>query len=226
MRFSAFASVPRVALASLLTACSSQALSVTDGGTLDATAGGDSALIQDGSCGALCDAGRDDAHYVVCPSTPPALGSPCSAIGEECEYGSSWWLGCNLVLRCTASGWQQGPEPDCPFPDAGGSCPATFVEANATDAGPFACPAAECQYPDGYCVCMSHCGGGGQWHLDLVGDWYCAQAVPECPSPRPDLGTSCTQPGAGCIYGEMCGCGLQLACVDGVWQGEETAVCP
>ncbi len=94
------------------------------------------------------------------------------------------------------------------------------------DAGLALCPAPECQYPEGYCVCMTACGGGGQVRAEIAGRWFCGQATPGCPSPRPDLGTACEEAGGGCLYGDQCNCGENLRCTDGVWQGGATPVCP
>jgi hypothetical protein len=185
---------------------------------------------QDGgtSCGFSCDAG-DAAALVACPSSAPALGSACSLPeAEECEYGGSWWLGCNLVLRCTQGAWKAAPaEQQCVQQDAGGSCPATWAEASAVDAGIGMCPAPGCQYPEGYCECLVGCGGGGAIREpQLAGHWYCAPSTPRCPSPRPDLGTSCGDSDASCQYGTACGCGEQLFCTGGVWQGFSLPPCP
>ena len=195
-----------------------------DGANADAGASGD---------GAPCDFCLDAASDVplsLCPSSPPAMGSACSRPdGEECEYGSSWWLGCNSVFVCRGGTWQPSPVGGvCISQDAGGTCPASWAEANAFDAGGGfgPCPAPDCQYPEGYCECLAGCGGGGAPHpMLLMGRWYCSPATPECPSPRPDLGTACSSD-AGCMYGEPCGCGQQLQCLDGVWQGYPLPPCP
>ena len=177
-----------------------------------------------------CDAGDVRVPYSACPSDPPTLGDPCSADGETCEYGPTWWLVCNTVLRCTHGTWQKdpisGPAP-CDELDAGGPCPATWAEANATDAGPGLCPAADCQYPEGYCECLSHCGGGGMIHASIPGSWRCQAATPTCPSPRPLLGTSCDEPDSGfCNYSWPCGCGQSLECRGSVWEGYPSPPCP
>jgi len=213
----------------LSSACSTAPSLAVDGGGAARDRADAGIVGQDGSSQRDfgCEAGPGVA-YVVCPPTPPAFGTACPALGEDCEYGSSWWLGCNLVVRCTASGWAQAPaelQQGCHLRDAGGSCPATWVEASAIDASLATCPAAECQYPEGYCVCMFLCGSVGQWRPEIRGSWYCAPATSECPSPRPDLGTGCTKTAA-CTYGEQCGCGEDLQCVGDVWQGGATSACP
>lgn len=205
--------------------------------SLDGTAGGPDADADgsgDATACSFCLDASSDVHLSLCPSTPPDAGSACSlAEGEQCEYGSSWWLECNLVLRCQGGTWQTngggsgfGP---CAGQDAGGSCPATWAEANAIDAGTGfgPCPAPDCQYPEGYCECLTGCGGGGQPQpMLLMGRWYCAASTAECPSPRPDLGTACSSEGSSCRYGQLCGCGQDLQCSGGVWQGYPIPPCP
>src|SRR5580704_10681702 len=51
-----------------------------------------------------------DASLVPCPTSPPDTGAPCPVIGERCEYGSSWLLGCNPMFECTPGGWQAGAQ--------------------------------------------------------------------------------------------------------------------
>jgi hypothetical protein len=170
----------------------------------------------------------EDVTLTVCPAAAPQLGSACSLPEQECEYGSSWWLGCNLIVRCAQGVWQKAPaEQACEQQDAGGACPATWDEASDLDAGIGLCPAPGCQYAEGYCECLLACGGGGAIpRPQLAGHWYCAAATPQCPSPRPDLGTSCGDSDASCQYGTPCGCGEQLFCIDGVWQGFSLPPCP
>jgi hypothetical protein len=180
------------------------------------------------SCGFSCDEGADVA-LSVCPASAPPIGSACALPEQEqCEYGGSWWLGCNVILRCAQGTWQASPaEQPCTQQDAGGECPATFAGASGGDAGLGMCPAPGCQYPDGYCECLVGCGGGGAIHLkpQIAGHWYCAAATAQCPTPRPDLGTACDSD-ASCQYGTACGCGEQLFCTGGVWQGFSLPPCP
>src|SRR5262249_6776405 len=131
----------------------------------------------------------------TCPAAPPATGDACASNGELCEYGPSWWLLCNTVFRCTSGQWQPamrfGGAPWLLVDGGGeaGACPSTFAEASSIDSGLF-CPAADCQYPEGYCECIRGCGGGGaQFHAGEMGQWACRPATTECPSPRPRLGT-------------------------------------
>lgn len=235
-------------LPALLAACGLAALTRCGGSTAarpqeqsDATSTEHDAAIESGEdssedvttgCGFSCDvADAGDVTLVVCPATAPAVGSACTLPeGEECEYGASWWLGCDVVVRCMQGVWKvAGASQACLEQDAGGACPATFAEAVGIDAGADMCPAPGCQYPDGYCECLVGCGGGGQSGHPrpqaVVGQWYCKAATPQCPSPRPDLGTSCDSD-ARCLYGMECGCGAQLQCTEGVWQGFATFPCP
>jgi hypothetical protein len=179
-------------------------------------------------CGS--DAGIDAGPFVACPTAAPTVGSACDLpAGEECEYGSHWWLGCDVLVRCEQGAWQLAPQPQpCIGEDDGGGCPSTWDEASSLDASTGTCPAATCGYPEGTCTCMHSCGGGGQEPkpLDVMGSWFCQAATAQCPSPRPDLGTPCASDGGYCQYGAACDCGQMLACTGGVWQGYPTPPCP
>ncbi|HEY8038404.1 MAG TPA: hypothetical protein VIF15_01365 [Polyangiaceae bacterium] len=195
----------------------------SDGGTGADDTGDEASL----GCGFSCDAGDERVPFVVCAPTVPADGSACAVPGEVCEYGTSWWLECNVVVRCTGGAWQPlygGMQ--CPWLEGGGACPATWAEASAIEAG-TACAAADCQYPQGYCECGGACGGGGAPRPPLYGlAWTCAEASAECPSPRPRSGTPCGASDASCNYGWSCGCGQSMQCVDGIWQGMASPPCP
>jgi hypothetical protein len=151
-----------------------------------------------------------------------------------CEYGSSWWLECNVVLRCEETGgpgksqWvEQFDGGACPWLDAGGPCPATWDEATAVDAQPLTCPFVTCVYPQGFCGCGINCGGGGGFprQLDVTGHFTCLPAAPGCPEPRPLSGSPCDS-GAYCGYDFACGCGQMQGCVDGTWQTSTAPPCP
>jgi len=180
----------------------------------------------------FCDAGHETSSPLPpCPSAPPTVGEGCPDEGEQCEYGPHWWLVCNDVYRCSMGSWQKVtlgyPGPCTELTGDTGACPATWAEAHAIDAG-LICPAGECQYPEGNCACLDGCGGGGRGRPPgIMGRWYCTPATAQCPSPRPLLGTTCDESDASfCTYGGYCGCGQQLECKGGVWQGEPIPPCP
>lgn len=181
-------------------------------------------------CGFSCDAGAPTA----CPATPPQAGTPCNA-PQICEYGTSWFLTCNLVLRCqstTGTGpgtWlEESDGGGCPWLDAGGPCPATYAQAEAVDAAPGSCPFVSCVYPEGFCGCGVMCGGGGgvpRPH-DVTGFFACIPSAPGCPEPRPLSGTACDA-GLSCNYGFACGCGQIQQCTSaGSWSAEPGPACP
>lgn len=206
-------------------------VSVFEAGAPDGWAGsasGDAATEHPDACSQLVCPSPDAAPppLAVCPAAPPTIGSPCPVEKEECEYGASFWLGCNALFQCKSGAWApaQTFQPCAGGADAG-VCPATFAEASAVDAGVGMCPADSCQYPDGYCTCLAGCSGGEIRAQDVGGVWTCIAATATCPSPRPDLGTACDSPGAYCQYGLGCGCGEQLQCVGTVWQGNATPEC-
>ena len=197
------------------------------GGAVDAVTGFDAGGSADVSigCGFACDAGH--VPFKPCPATPPTAGSSCAPPNQVCEYGSSWWMECNVVFRCDQGAWfQQSDGTGCTWLDSGGACPATWDEAKSADAvAPF-CPFASCVYPQGFCGCGVGCGGGGAPKpMDLTGIFVCIEAGAACPEPRPLSGTPCDSD-ASCQYGWGCGCGQYQQCVDGVWQGMQTPPCP
>jgi hypothetical protein len=201
--------------------------------TLDAGVDVDASRADTEASSTTCDAADAPTIFPGCPADAPSIGDPCTTEDLVCEYGPSWWVACNALLKCKAGSWQKDPFSaaapcDDGQPDDGGPCPATWAEASVIEAGLF-CPAADCQYPEGYCECVSHCGGGGGRKKPemLMGDWRCQPATPECPSPRPLLGTACDEHDAGtCMYSWPCGCGQNQSCQDGVWQGYPSPPCP
>jgi hypothetical protein len=172
--------------------------------------------------------GPDVAHVplVACPPSPPEAGTPCSVPEEGCEYGTSFAIWCDQVMRCTFGTWKTEFTGDgCPFED-GGACPATFSEALALEAGVGSCPAFDCQYPEGFCECLTGCGGGALLPALPTGDWQCRARSAGCPSPRPRVGTPCETDAGVCMYGWACSCGETLQCEDGVWAGDKSPPCP
>jgi hypothetical protein len=198
----------------------------------DATSSADAGPVGDAStdafgCGFACDSGH--VPLGPCPASPPASGSSCTAAGEVCEYGSSWFMECNVVVQCQAGQWLvQSDGTGCAWLDGGGACPATWDEASSVDATPGTCPFASCVYPQGFCGCGVTCGGGGARgprRMDLAGIFVCLEAGAACPEPRPLSGTPC-EGDAGCMYGWGCGCGQSEQCVDGIWQARRIPPCP
>jgi hypothetical protein len=114
---------------------------------------------------------------------------------------------------------------DCSPPADGGTCPATWAEASGRDAGFSGCPAVECGYPEGTCLCLWACGAG---QLPAFGgNWFCTPVTSECPSPRPQSGTQCGDAGPYCHYGPPCCDGAwTMTCTGGVWGGSPEMVCP
>ncbi|HEY8089073.1 MAG TPA: hypothetical protein VIF09_14540, partial [Polyangiaceae bacterium] len=125
----------------------------------------------------------------VCPASTPALGSPCSTPGTQCEYGSAWWsVSCDVVVSCQGGQWEtmQASYVPCsakPGPNAA-ACPSSF---SAVPAG-SACSdtGLSCLYSQGVCSCNVPLGGPVQIDAGQQGYWGC---LPEqgCPFPRPRL---------------------------------------
>jgi hypothetical protein len=204
----------------------------------DTATGADTSTGADATgCGSFGCPPGDAAAAAPCPATPPAGGSPCSAQYQVCEYGSSWWLDCNLAVQCqsTDAGWAWAVQSDgggCDWLDSGGACPPTWQEASAVDAGFGVCPFVNCIYPEGFCGCGVGCGGvggappGAPAPLEVAGIFVCIPATPGCPDPRPLSGTPCEEAGAWCGYGFACGCGQVNQCMGGVWQTSPPPACP
>jgi hypothetical protein len=210
----------------------------------DASFGPDASKVPDAgsdatACGLSCDAAGDDASgdaaSPACPATLPASGSACSAPGEVCEYGSSWWLQCNRVAECRAASagfawYVQSDGTACTWLDSGGACPPTWEAATAVDAAVGMCPFVSCVYPEGFCGCGIGCGGAGgapkaPAPLDVPGSFVCIPAMQGCPEPRPLSGTRCAGT-TGCSYGFACGCGQDQVCMGGRWQAFPAPPCP
>jgi hypothetical protein len=132
----------------------------------------------------------------------------------QCEYGDNPNPECNDIETCEMNGeWSfPAPGPACPM----GTCPATYADVPQGKT----CPqqGLDCAYPQGQCNCSTPALAGPGI------EWLCSTPAAGCPDPRPDIGTSCAQPGLSCDYGACTG-GVELQCTDGTWQQEETA-CP
>jgi hypothetical protein len=166
------------------------------------------------------DGGRanDGGPVVVCPMTPPTAGSACPIINHECEYGTNPNALCNQTARCSATGWTY-PSAVCPM---GGHCPMSYA---SVPTGQSCQPQGlVCGFVEGVCTCWS---SGNVVRIDggAGPQWKCFPVGQGCPSPRPNIGTSCSRVGLNCDYG-ACNGGLALECrVGGAWQRALTA-CP
>jgi len=196
----------------LLAACggTTEQTSASDSGTDSAT---DSAA-DSADSGLSLDSGPDAAP--ACPADAPSQGSPCPAVGFECQYGANFLESCTQIAACTASGWNvTGPQSEC----VSSVCPPSY--AALTDGGLQACASSlqvtDCWYPQGLCQCSAGLGGPAQ----PLG-WYCVPVAPGCPYPTPAPGSRCTTPGQ--ICGGSCG-GAGVACDGGTWQAN-VSPCP
>ncbi len=176
----------------------------------------------DGWIGFGGDAGdaTPDAFVITqaCPLSPPAVDSPCTQLGEECEYGSSFFRECDPVYRCDPVNqwWVPETQSTSGMCTAGSSgCPAQFSDINKY--GACSNVGSLCSYPEGLCTCASYCGGpppGG-----TGGSWFCFTASQACPITRPRIGSACAQEGQQCSY-VVCCSGTVIGCVNGVWQDQ------
>jgi hypothetical protein len=153
-----------------------------------------------------------------CPESVPTPGSACSREGLECEYGTSQYPGCDIVVQCSSGAWQnQSFGGNCPSGPNPAGCPASMSDVHP---GAVCNPqVGACHYPLGQCYCGQFFGppvpalDGGVPEQT----WTCDDPGPGCPQPRPRLGTPCTAEGQSCMY-LTCDFGQQ--CTGGLWQGQ------
>lgn len=157
----------------------------------------------------------------VCPTSVPAIDSPCSAGAlVTCEYGDAWWdVSCNTVFTCSSGTWiEDHPSSQtcfaAPAPNSS-SCPASPTDIHAgTDCSDALLT---CYYGMGaYCQC------GGSINPEAAVIWACGPTA-GCPSTRPRLGATCSS-GEMCYYGDSSG--FFESCVDGFWQAEQGGGAP
>jgi len=158
----------------------------------------------------------------VCPAIVPNAGSTCPHVAFDCEYGTSPNLACNQLAHCAAYGWTYLLHGSCPV----GMCLATYDQTQA--AGACNADGLTCAYLSGTCICGTPPGpavrldGGASGAL-----WVCRPATPSCHSPRPSIGTPCSEEGRSCDYGScMSPPGVVLLCRGGVWQEGPSPPCP
>jgi hypothetical protein len=207
-------------LLTLLAACGGTITDVGDGGPGSDSGTGTPDAGRDSPTGTGSDAPSSDApHSGGCPASPPAAGGSCPDTGLQCEYGTNPNLTCNELFDCTTSGWRNVSPPVTCTPQS--ECPAKYL-------GPMSqsnpCPASEldltCAYPQGTCICSY-----GELATNGGPFWNCTPTTPTCPSPRPLIGTACSDPGAQCDYGS-CEGGITIQCEDGIWQEDNMVACP
>jgi hypothetical protein len=76
-----------------------------------------------------------------------------------------------------------------------------------------------CDYPQGRCACTVQAGGPALLDASAVSIWICQDpSAPGCPTPRPRLGSPCSQDGLTCDYGacDIPG-GIGETCNGGIW---------
>ena len=195
-----------VLLSVLLLACGGTTTSPLDDGGSDGSPGNDGSP------------GTDSGPSKGCPASPPQAGSACVTTndGPKCEYGTNPDPGCNQMFVCVSNAWvNQTSGQICP-PQS--DCPASYAQVpNGQDCSP---DQLACAYSQGECICTKDFGPVSK----NTPAWDCIPATQGCPSPRPDIGTACSQPNQQCDYG-ACSGGVALTCTDGAWQQTFTP-CP
>jgi hypothetical protein len=154
-----------------------------------------------------------------CPANAPEAGAPCDLPNyEDCEYGATSAFDCSQHFSCWSGHWQVSQTSPCKPPEA---CPSDPPDGGCSSWGE------ECAYGDAgiFCVCTV-CGVGPPPPDGYKPTWRCRLPDPGCSAVRPDDGTPCDSD-AGCSYSAASCCtGAYSRCVDGVWLGGATDVCP
>jgi hypothetical protein len=199
-----------------------------DGGTDGAPPGRDGGGTDAPATGHDGTAPGDGSTSSVCPADPPTVDTMCAPPGLECEFGSNPNAYCDQLFSCFMSGedapylWVRNPTMNACPPQS--DCPTTYPSPSTKNG----CPPSdapgggenlECSYPQGTCICT-------QGSLPMSGGpyWQCFAASAMCPSPRPRIGSTCTDEGASCDYGS-CEGGVALECKGGLWVSVVTP-CP
>jgi hypothetical protein len=190
------------------------------GGGSDASGGQDGSL--DGT-GPSSDSGGGDAPSwsPSCPADLPAIGTQCTHLSLQCEYGSAWWsISCDSVVQCVQGTWSvydPSSEACTGQPGTPPGCPGSY--SLVVQGGACATHGLACGYAQGECWCQVPQGSN---QLDAGADWICLPG-PNCPVPRPRVGAACSGDPTGgstspcsyetCTYAEIC--------QNGVWQAEQ-----
>ncbi len=207
-----------LSLSTLTLACSGQVFTEGNPNPPGDDAGTDSAPTLDS--GPLLDGPVPDSpiEHGPCPSSAPPPGTQCTLPDLECEYGSSIYPGCDTIAQCTSGAWQQQELTFCP-PSNSADCPPSMAAANGSSCQPGPYGSLSCFYPNGGCYCGSL---GGPIPIEPDGGyppqtWQCDDPGPQCPLPRPRLGTTCGDEGLNCQYLE---CAFAQSCTGGIWVPE------
>lgn len=166
------------------------------------------------------DAGSDaatDGSTTHCPTSPPAGGSSCNPEALKCEYGTNPDPNCNQLFVCQSGAWLDQSSGGICVPQS--QCPASYSQVPVGQ--DCTADTLSCGYPEGECICTKSSGGLEK----LTPSWACFTPIAGCPTPRPEIGSSCTAPAKQlCDYG-ACSGGVALQCTNGVWQEAQT-LCP
>jgi hypothetical protein len=162
-----------------------------------------------GACATPTPADVSDLAVTGCPTAAPASGDPCSVAAAVCEYGSDRQPDCDTVARCNAGAWRvTAPAGSgCPSPTVGvgAECPGSLAQVSVG----MTCARSgiACGYPQGLCACSASGGATPKWQCE----------DPQCPQPRPRLGSACDPEGRQCVYGLCPSSRYVLYCNGGRW---------
>jgi hypothetical protein len=181
------------------------------------------------------DGGTDPS--AVCPTSLPALGSSCPALGLKCTFGDDPRPSCRAIMTCGGAqqcncGSDICPPDKCTTPKTwigGGpgsgvgltdrcswTCPST-----TPNAGDACTPPGYCAKPDGtQCGCIGLTPSGGT-------AWTCLAPPTDsrCPHVAPLVGSPCTDEGLACGNYDLCVTGSRVVCRSAHWN-DDFGSCP
>jgi hypothetical protein len=202
-----------------LAACGKEPLQPpADGAAGSGSAGSGSAGVGGGSGGAA------GGQAMLCPTQPPADGSPCPRVGLACGWGDDVRGDmCRTQGDCEGGSWRITPPsaPSCPPLKPIGACPADLAAACAMDT--------TCGNADGTtCRCTNCRPTAPLCNVASPPAWYCPKPPPTtgCPVSQPNFGQACTVQGVECNYFAF-ECGVpNRVCDGGIWTKGQTTGCP
>ncbi len=179
---------------------------------------GSSATGSSGGSSGTGSSGGDAATAVSCPIIAPNAGSVCPRPALQCEYGSNPDIRCDQLAICSSAGaWSYAAASKCPV----AMCPATYDDIPA--GGHCILANETCAYAKGTCICAQSMGGPVRLpDAGITTSWSCFPSTLPCRSPRPNVGSACTDDKRICDYG-VCSGGVELACTEGLWQEDFVA---
>jgi hypothetical protein len=228
----------RLAVIGLLLGSAGLAANACSGKTENGSSSGTS-----GSSGSSGSTDGGGPNNPACPASDPQDGTACTKDGLLCEYGDDFNPLCNVVRVCSGTRWARpitySSAPKCPstaptLPPNPAECAATRAAVPEGQACTKSGDAAgtTCKYDGASCTCGTFCPSYPVARPDCNPDagvidnccdrskvqWHCFDGPAYCKTPRPRVGSTCTNEGEKCAVSEPTECGDPfLACDKGIW---------